>query len=192
MKDIFSTFDVAKICKVDITSVINWVKAGRIKAHKTPGGHRRIKRKDLITFLEKYNFPISEEMLKTGPVVLVVEDDNAIRKYTMNTIAQKWRDWKIYEAEDGFTAGKLMADKKPELVILDLKLPGIDGVEVCRLIRQDQSLSNTKVLAMTGYSTQETKKKIMDAGADGYIEKPLNKDKLIENIETLLDLCSVA
>jgi excisionase family DNA binding protein len=187
MKEIFTTFEIAEICKVDKTSVSNWVKAGRINAFKTPGGYRRVTRKELVSFLKKYNLPISEEMLEPLPVVLIVEDDNTIRKYIRNVIAQKWKNLKICEAEDGFVAGKLIADKKPDLVILNVKLSGIDEVEVCRLIRKDKSLSSTKILAMTGYLSPEAKKKIIDAGADDYIEKPLNKDKFIEAVETLLE-----
>jgi excisionase family DNA binding protein len=188
MKEIFTTHEVSKICKVDITSVINWVNSGKIKAYKTPGGHRRIKRSDLIVFLKQYNFPVSEDVFETAPTILVVEDDEAMRDFAKNAIQKKWSDYKIYEAEDGFAAGKLISDKKPDLVILDIKLPGIDGVEVCKLIRKDKALSKTKVLAITGYASPETKKKILDAGADEYIEKPFNKDKLLENVETLLDL----
>ena len=76
-------------------------------------------------------------------------------------------------AKDGFTAGRMLAEYVPDMVILDLMLPGIDGFQVCRQIRQDQDLAGTKILAVTGYDTPENLRRIMDAGADNVSRCPL-------------------
>ena len=183
LKEIFTTFEIAQLCSVDITTVINWINAEKLKAYKTPGGHRRVKRQDLLDFFQKYNMPVPAEMIKDSAVAVVVDDEAEIRKMVIRVLHGKWPDLKIYEAEDGFAAGKMVSDHVPSLVVLDIKLPGIDGKQVCQIIRRDDRLKNTKIIAITGFDSPEVRSGIIAAGADGYLPKPFMPQDLIKSVE---------
>jgi len=75
---------------------------------------------------------------------------------------------------------------KPGLVVLDLILPDINGVEVCRQIKENPDTAHIKILAVTGHDTEENKNRILSAGADGYMAKPLNMESLLRHVRDLL------
>jgi excisionase family DNA binding protein len=185
MKELFTTFEIAKMCSVDITTVINWVNSKKLKGYKTPGGHRRIQLADFLDFLKKYNLPIPKG-IESRETVLIVDDDEQIRFFIRETLKRKWPQMQIWEAEDGFKAGKLLVEQQPALVILDIKLPGIDGIGVCQLIRNDEVLKKTKILAITGYFSPAAKQNIIKAGADNFIVKPFTGEKLVTAVGKLL------
>ncbi|MCF8138696.1 MAG: response regulator, partial [Desulfotignum sp.] len=89
-------------------------------------------------------------------------------------------------AKDGFDAGMKIMTFKPGLVILDLIMPGMDGFEVCRQIKANPDTAHIKVLAVTGYDSEENRQKILSEGADAYLAKPLFKEELMQTIQTLL------
>lgn len=95
-------------------------------------------------------------------------------------------DIKIDSAMDGFEAGKKAVSFLPDLIILDLKLPGIDGFQVCKNIRNEEKLKNTKILAITGYDTPENKKKILECGADDFLAKPFEMETFINTVKKLM------
>lgn len=88
-------------------------------------------------------------------------------------------------ARDGFTAGKKYADFFPDLIILDLMLPGMDGFKVCQMIREDPDMAEVKILAITGYDTPEHEQKIRAAGANGYLAKPFAIKEFLGKLQEL-------
>jgi len=179
----YTTFYISKICDVYPTTVANWIDEGKLKAFTTPGGHRRVSADDLKEFLKKYNMPVPEKLFSNGKKkVLAVDDDKAVLKVIRRILA-KDKNYEMYSAVDGFQAGNLFSEIKPALVILDIKLPGIDGFEVCRQIREKDK--NVKIIAITGYDSEETRKKILACGADAYLPKPFEVKVLIETVEKL-------
>ncbi|MBN1622540.1 MAG: response regulator [Endomicrobiales bacterium] len=186
MKELYTTFEIAKLCNVDITTVINWVKTGKLQAYKTPGGHRRIHHDEFMKFIKEYNLPLPKDISQDSQTVLIVDDEEPIRKTIRKILQRKWPDMHFYEAEDGFIAGKLLAEKKPSLVILDIRLPGIDGIQVCQQIKSDPRLVDTKILAITGYFSPVMKQSIIKAGASDCLAKPLSSDKLIQYVSNLI------
>ena len=89
-------------------------------------------------------------------------------------------------ASDGFEAGVKVMGFRPGLVILDLFMPGMDGFEVCKRIKENSSVSGIKILAITGYDTEENRERILRAGADGYLAKPVERSALVQHTEGLL------
>ena len=187
MPDLFSTKDIAKMLGVDYTTVIGWCEKGKIPSIKTPGGHRRIHRSDLINFLREYNLPIPPYLASTGTLTCVVVDDEPeIRQVVARVLRQIDSKAAIEEAEDGYGAGQKIMDIHPNLVILDLNLPGVNGFSVCERIRQDKRFQTTKILAITGRDTPENKKKILLAGANDYLPKPFEPSVLKQTILKLI------
>lgn len=189
---VITTFDAAKILSVDISTVINWINAGKLAAYKTPGGHRRIKLSDLRDFAEKYSLPQAEEIVKmiadTGassvrsPLkVLVVDDDEGVLHFVATAVEHIIKNVSVAVASDGLEAGEKIAEFRPDVLILDVKLPGIDGFEVLRRLKK----RSMKILAISAFPSDETRRKILAAGADAFLVKPFNITELKKTILSL-------
>lgn len=183
----FGTYEIAEICHVTPSTVGNWIEKGLIPTFTTGGGHRRVWAKDLVSFLKEHNIPIPEKLKAFAPLqILIVDDEEASRKMVRWITQELYRQAEIHEAADGFEAGQKIAQLVPALVILDLRLPGIDGFKVCKIIRSDERLKNTKVLAISGLNVKESKKDAITAGANDFLGKPFEEQELRERIGTLL------
>jgi excisionase family DNA binding protein len=188
-KSVFTTFEAAKLCHVSPLSIINWVNAGRLPAFRTPGGHRRIRREDLIRFMRDNGMPLPEDLREGSgrPRVLVVDDEASIREVFSEHLATRAKSYEVMTAADGFEAGRLVATFKPDIVLLDLRMPGMDGFQVCRTIKADPDSSRTVVIAMTGYYTPETEAKILECGALRCVAKPVEPSTLSGMIDEVVD-----
>ncbi len=181
-----STFAIAEMLHVDPGSVANWIDQGLLKAHRTPGGHRRVGEDDLVHFLREHKMPIPDQ-LKTRPVsILVVDDEEAVAHMIRRALTAARPEFEVVEAHDGFRAGTLLATLKPDVVILDLRMPGMDGYEVCRLIKSRDGTRHAEVIAMTAYPSPENERKILECGAKVCMTKPLDLDVLLQEVEASL------
>jgi excisionase family DNA binding protein len=188
-KSVFTTFETAKLCHVSPLSIINWVNAGRLPAFRTPGGHRRIRREDLIRFMRDNGIPLPEELREGSgrPKILVVDDEASIREVLAEHLTTRGTPYEVLTAADGFEAGRLMATFRPDLVLLDLRMPGLDGFQVCRTIKADPESSSTIVVAMTGYFSPETESRILECGAVRCFAKPIEPSTLSAFIDSTLE-----
>lgn len=178
MKQSFSTSEVAKYCHVTADTIRKWAEAGRIHVFKTPGGHRRIRREDLIRFLRDNSIPIHADLDDSGVKVLVVDDEKAVISVIRRFLERTQTPFQIEVAMDGYDAGHLVATFRPDVVFLDLRLPGVDGFEVCRRIKNAPEHSHTHVLGMTGYYQPEVAERIVELGATMCLQKPFTPDDL--------------
>jgi len=186
-KSVFTTFEAAKLCHVSPLSIINWVNAGRLPAFRTPGGHRRIRREDLVRFMRDNGMPIPEELREGSgrPRVLVVDDDASIREVLSEYLAGRPTPYDVMTAADGFEAGRLVATFHPDVVLLDIRMPGMDGFQVCRTIKADPETSGTVVIAMTGFYNADHAARILECGALRCLEKPIEPSALAAEIDRL-------
>jgi excisionase family DNA binding protein len=186
MKNDFYTIpQAADICSVGRTTMWRWVKFGELRASPTPGGQYKIRKEDLKSFILGRMKHLSISEFSKEKKILIVDDDQKIQKYLNMMLSSG--GYQIEMASDGFEAGVKTIEFKPDLMILDLYMPGMDGFEVCKQIKGNSNTSHIKILAYTGYDTKENRNRIMKAGADGYLPKPVGKDTLIQSIEELLN-----
>lgn len=186
-----TTYQVSRYLNVDLTTVINWCDQGKIRAYRTPGGHRRVEPMDFLSFLKEFQLPIPKEFVHevSGERrVLIVDDESEIRRVVAKAFQKHFPDIQLFEARDGFEAGKMVLDSLPSLIILDLMLPGVNGFAVCENIRADERFKDAKILAITGQSTNENRDKILAAGADDFLAKPFELHDLISKVSALLEL----
>jgi len=181
----YSTFDIAKMLEIVPGTVANWIDSGKLKAFNTLGGHRRVSQEDLQDFLKKNSMPVPELLAQASgkKKILIVEDDEKFLKLVVKAF-KTFKDYELLTATDGFQAGQLVEGHKPDLVVLDIMLPDINGFKVCELIKAKNK--KTKVIAITGYDSEDIKKKIMTAGADIYLIKPFQFKTLFEHVEEFL------
>ncbi len=177
-----STFAIAEMLHVDPGSVSNWLDLGLLRAHRTPGGHRRVETEDLIQFLRDHKMPIPKELAPAPKRILVVDDEPPITELISRAIKAAYPECEIVQAHDGFRAGTRVATLKPDVVILDLRMPGMDGYEVCRLIKSQEATRHAEVLAMTAYPSEENITRIKECGARVCLVKPLDMDQLLKEV----------
>lgn len=187
-KPVFTTFEAAKMCHVSPLSIINWVNAGRLPAFRTPGGHRRIRREDLVRFMQENGIPVPDSLREGSgrPRVLVVDDDASIREVLAEYMSSRSKPYEVMTASDGFEAGRLVATFRPDVVLLDLRMPGIDGFQVCRTIKGDPDTSKTTIVAITGYFDGETEARILQCGAVRCFAKPVEPSVLTAFVDSVL------
>ena len=120
-----------------------------------------------------------------GKKILIIDDDPNIQELISEMLSAHQYETEV--ASSGFEAGAKVIKFKPCLIILDLIMPGLSGFKVCRSIKEDPDTSQIKILAITGYDTKQNRDRIMEAGADGYLAKPVVKDTLLQHVEKLLN-----
>lgn len=174
VKTIFTTHEVSRLLQVNPRSVINWIEQTLLPSYRTPGGHRRIRRDDLLAFLRKHQIPTPASLVDGTFSVLIVDDEVEVSGM-LKTFFQKQGEYEVSMASDGITALMEVGRLKPDLLILDIMLPGIDGVEVCRRIKGN-SANKTSIIAISGVDSNE--KRILQSGADAFMLKPVDLDKL--------------
>ena len=186
---VFSALEVAKICGVVNQTVINWIRAGHLKASVTPGGQFRIYPEDLKEFLDSKGMRVPDELqtLVTPPAsILVVEDDRVMNNVLRAQLQRAFPEAKLWSAYDGFEAGSLLGVHKPRTVILDLNLPGVDGLELCRRIKQEPGFDGPLVIAVTAATDPGLEAQLLSLGADAFFQKPFDVELVIELIRTTM------
>lgn len=184
---IFTTFEVAKICRVYPTTVINWVNKGKLTAHTTPGGHRRITAADLVDFMHRFDMPIPADLAVRAKSVLVVEDDPAFQhvlKRSLETLPGVEVSAKLAGLEALISIGK----EPPDLVVLDINIPQMDGVKVCEVLKAGELTQFIKVVAITGEVLAPEQREFLAAHSDGFLQKPFPLGDLQSLVAGLLEL----
>jgi CheY-like chemotaxis protein len=187
---IFSALEVANICGVVNQTAINWIRSGYLKAFTTPGGQYRVYAEDLSAFLDKRGMRNSFEALHviTGDSVrervLVIDHDWDMNNQLKAWFQKNFPSYEVLQALDGFDAGYRMVVSKPGIVLLNTGLPGIDGFELAKKIKNDPALGNPFVAAFVDGDPEESGRKA-PAWVDACFSRQGDLNKLRETIETL-------
>src|SRR5262245_59840685 len=132
-KTIYTTHDVSRLLHVNPRSVINWIEQNLLQSFRTPGGHRRIRHDDLLSFLRKHQIPVPSALIAESFSILIVENEEGLLHSFTGHFEQSG-DYKIMTATDGISALIEVGRTRPDIMILDMQIPGVDGLEVCRRI----------------------------------------------------------
>ena len=190
-KNALTTSDIAEYCDVSPRTAVQWISEGKIKAYRTPGNHSRVKIEDFLTFLKNYNIPIPKEFISTDSQdnkkrILIVDDDKDMALTIERTLKLQSK-YDIDLAFDGFDAGRKVIEFKPDLVILDIRMPGMDGYAVTKRIKDIPELLHTKIIAISAFFEEEGREKILSLGANVCLDKPFNKEDLLNGVGKLID-----
>ena len=181
-KSIYTTHDVSRLLHVNPRSVINWIEQSRLPSYRTPGGHRRIRHDDLVAFLRKHQIPTPSSLVEGKFNILIIDDEEDIVKI-IKRFFERQGGYALASASDGITAMIEVGRIKPDLLILDIMIPGVDGIEVCRRIKADTT-NKTAIIAISGQ--HENERQVLQAGADAFMAKPLDLEKLLSEAKRLL------
>lgn len=185
MKTVFTTGEAAEICKVSQQTIIRCFDSGRLKGFRVPGSRfRRIPREALIQFMKDNGIP--PDALESGKAkILVVDDDPEIVELFVDVLNRDGR-FEVKTASTGYDAGIMTHEFGPDLIILDYMLPDVNGNVVCKTIRSNPAFEHTKIIIVSGVVNQDEINDLLQAGADEFVKKPFNIEKLIERIGQLL------
>jgi excisionase family DNA binding protein len=173
--------EVAALLMVAPVTVRQWAQKGLIEARTTAGGHRRFSIDAVREFATRMGMVLNEpEAELDRGRILVVDDDRQFNGFLVALFSQRFPALTVNTAFDGFEAGRQVQRHRPHLVLLDIMMPGIDGVEVCRLLKEDTDTAGIRVVAMTGHYTTELEQSIRAAGAECLLKKPFSTDELLE------------
>ncbi|MBL8871131.1 MAG: response regulator [Planctomycetaceae bacterium] len=186
-KTVFTTGEAAKICKVSQQTIIRCFDNGTLKGFRVPGSRfRRIPRDQLFNFMKDNGIPT--DALESGKKKLLIVDDDAELIELMSEAFDRDGRFDIRTANNGFDAGMKVKEFRPDLVILDVMLPDINGKEVCQRVRSDESLDMVKIICISGMIEQDKVADLKEAGANDFIQKPFQVDRLIERSCDLLEI----
>ncbi|MBA4029024.1 MAG: regulator [Planctomyces sp.] len=187
-KRIFTTGEAAEICKVSQQTIIRCFDSGRLGGFRVPGSKfRRIPRAELLKFMRDNDIPTDVLESRATKRVLVVEDDHHILELFQDILSRDKR-WSVRTASTGYDAGLLTESFRPHLVVLDYMLPDINGNLVCRRIRENPELADTKVMIVSGVVNDAEIKALLAAGADRFIKKPFDVAALTRTMQELAGL----
>jgi CheY-like chemotaxis protein len=116
-----------------------------------------------------------------GELILVIEDNDKNRKLVRDVL--KHKGYEVIESESGEDGVKLAKERLPRLILMDIQLPGIDGIEALRRLRADEATRSIPVIAVTASAMDHDRQKILAAGFDGYQAKPLNVRAFMAAVE---------
>jgi excisionase family DNA binding protein len=190
MKTVFTTGEAAKICKVSQQTIIRCFDSGQLKGFRVPGSRfRRIPRDQLYAFMRDNGIPT--DALDSGKrKVLVVDDDESLVELIVDALNADGR-FDVRMVNNGFGAGMMIKEFRPDLVVLDVMLPDINGKEVCNLVRSDATMDDVRIICISGMVEQEKIQELRDAGADEFMKKPFDVDQLVTRVCQLLDVESI-
>ena len=176
-----TTRQAAAHCRVSIPTLRRWIRAGDLRAHLTPGGHRRIDLGEFQRFLRAQGRPAYPVGPEPRTRVLLVDDEALVVQMLRDLLIDG--AFAIETATDGYEAFVKVGTFRPALIILDVVLAGLDGIEACRCLRRMPETRDVRILGMTGHPSMVPV--LLGAGADACVTKPLDLDVVCREIERL-------
>ena len=187
MKTVFTTGEAAKICKVSQQTIIRCFDSGQLKGFRVPGSRfRRIPRDQLYSFMRDNGIPT--DALDSGRrKILVVDDDEELVELICDSLERDAR-LDVRNVNNGFGAGMMIKEFRPDLIVLDVMLPDINGKEVCTLVRSQKAMDDVRIICISGMVETDKIQELRDAGANDFMKKPFDIEELVARICQLLDV----
>ena len=191
-KEVFTTTEAARICHISKQKIVNLFDEGEIDGFRIPGAKgskaraRRIPRKALLAFMRECGIP-TDALEDTKKRILVVDDDPASIEL-LCAMFEDDEDVEVETATNGSDAAVAAGAFKPDLILLDIMLPDLDGDEVLTSIRKTGVLDGTKIVVVTALSDAQRRETMLAAGADGYVTKPIDIAELKKRVKEILEV----
>lgn len=180
---LLTSHQVGSLLQVNPSSINKWVKEGRLPAFRTPGGHRRIRAGDVVTFLHKHQIPVPGTLSSAARRRLLVIDDDAKQLQSVQRMLKQYSNQvELTTVDNGIEALVLIGSLKPHLVVLDVYMPGLDGLEVCRRLKSRIDTSSIRIVIASGQMTPDLERRARNAGAARCLPKPVSADLIMQEL----------
>jgi len=178
--NLLTSSEVGQLLQVNPSSVKKWVDDGLLAAFRTPGGHRRIRAIDLVDFLGRHRMPIPAELQEVGRRRVLLVDDNQAQLSSLSRALKRHAErLELITCNNGIDALVLVGSYHPHFVIIDVFMPEIDGLEVCRRLKKRPETKDVQVIIVSGGLTPSLERKALEAGAVRCLPKPIDVQALL-------------
>ncbi len=187
MKTVFTTGEAAKICKVSQQTIIRCFDSGQLKGFRVPGSRfRRIPREQLYMFMRDNGIPT--DALESGKRKILIVDDDAELAELISDVLERDGRFDVRTVNNGFDAGMMVKEYRPDLIVLDVMLPDINGREVCQRVRNDKTMDDVRIICISGMVEEDKVADLRAAGANDFLHKPFEVERLISRMCHHLDI----
>ena len=177
-----TTGDVARICQVTKRTVIKWSDSGKLKGYTLPGSrHRRVSAESLQAFMKAHSIPDLAGAARRR--ILIVDDDPDILELLKDALHARYD---VDVASSALEAASRLPVFRPDAILLDIRLPDVSGLQVCRHFRSHRNARNVPILTMSAYGKEIDPEEVRRSGADGFMAKPLRLADLQKRIESMM------
>ncbi len=180
MDQLYTTHDISRLLQVDPSTVSKWIDRGILLAFRTPGGHRRVRAADLRTFLIAHQMPVPEELGSAVIKLIVVDDEKSVLEGLKRAFKPYAAQVELVTTSSGVEALLMVSEQRPHGLLIDLNMPDLDGLEVCRRIRARKQLEGVRLITMTGRHTPEVVDASLKAGAVACLAKPIDVQQVLD------------
>ena len=165
---------------MDPSSVVKWVNDGKLPAFRTPGGHRRIRSSDLLRFLRGHGMFIPDELKGTALRVVMVDDDRQLLTSMERGMRSHREEIELMTVQSGIEALVLVGAEQPDVLVLDVHMPEMDGLEVCARLKRSKKTQEINIVMMTGQFEPALEAKCLEVGAQAVLPKPFTATRLLQ------------
>lgn len=178
----FTSHEVANLVQVSPSAVLRWIDQGLLPAFRTPGGHRRIPAVELVEFLRSHQMPVPGELAQQASKVRLLVVDDEVRYLQSLATLLGLADARLeVDLCDNSVSGLLKVGlTRPDAVLLDAYMPGMDGLEVCRRVKSAEETAHIALIAMSGRASDEMEDAFRVAGASAFLRKPLDVARVLK------------
>ena len=190
-KKIYTTTEAAKVCHVERATIIRWIDVGILKAFKTPTGRNKILIEDLVKLLKDNGMPIPPEFAEAAkPTVFIVDDEEDFLFVLKERLTPESgaAPFELETFDNGFDALMAIGRDTPDLLITDIRMPGMSGYELCKKLKENGDTQAMKIIIISGYLDEELERFKAGELANAYLEKPLNFRELKRLISEYLNV----
>ncbi|MHB1845477.1 MAG: response regulator [Deltaproteobacteria bacterium] len=182
----FTSHQVGDLLQVNPSSIVKWINDGILFAFRTPGGHRRVAADEVVRFARHHGMPVPDELRGIAiSQVLVVDDEPRFLSALQRAFKPFDDEISLRTVDNGIDALVLVGEIKPDVVILDLRMPGLNGIEVLQRLRANPTTRNIQVVVVTGESDGAIDARCKELGAVACLQKPVKVPALLETIRDL-------
>ena len=180
---LLTSYQVGGLLQVNPSSVNKWIKEERLAAFRTPGGHRRIRALDLVTFLTQHEMPVPPSLEKAGKKRLLICDDDPKQLRALKRLLDGYSDQlELCTTDNGIEALVQVGSFKPDLILLDVFMDDVDGIEICRRLKNKSETAHIRVLVASGQLNETLHAQALEAGASQCLHKPVELRTLIDEL----------
>jgi len=193
-KRYWGTQRVARVLQVTPATVASWIDQGHLRGHKTPTGRRRVESVDLVAFLRAHQMPVPSELVaaRERDVVVVVEDDASYLQALVRTLARDAPEVEVIEASTAMDGLLEVGRLKPNLVVLDYRLPDLNAVQVVERLLDPSRRLTWDVMVVTGGMPMEAEEQLRRVGVRTIVLKAHGMPVVVAAIQTALKSRQVA
>ncbi len=181
---LLTSHEVGALLQVNPSSINKWVNEGRLAAFRTPGGHRRIRAGDLVVFLDTHKMPVPRSLSSAAKRRMLVVDDDLPQLQAIQRLLKPHMDRvQVALVGNGIDALVQVGAFKPHLIVLDVFMPELDGLEVCRRLKANPDTREIDVIVTSGSFTPALEENAVSAGALRCLPKPIDIKLVLEDLK---------